>query len=267
MPHHIVVIEDNPHNARLAQKLLRRADPPYEVHMAEDGESGYDMALETNPDLVLVDLGLPDLDGQTVVAMLRQQPEMASIPIIAFTAWPQETAHEMAAAYGCDGVITKPIDTRSFADRIREFLEMGVEGASATEAAATTEAATEAEATPSAATTETATEDEATTESAATTEAATEAEATPTEAVTEDETATEAAATTEAATEAEATPTEAATEGESTDATADEATADVATDTADSEATSQDETLEPTTVSGVGPEDSSDDKSTQSPSE
>lgn len=122
MPHQIVIIEDNPHNARLAQKLLRRADPPYEVHMAEDGESGYDMALETNPDLVLVDLGLPDMDGQTVVAMLRQQPQMSKTPIIAFTAWPQETAHEMAAAYGCDGVITKPIDTRNFNDQIKAFM-------------------------------------------------------------------------------------------------------------------------------------------------
>lgn len=126
MPRQIVIIEDNPHNARLAEKLLRRADPPYEVHLAEDGESGYDMVLATHPDLVLVDLGLPDLDGQTVVAMLRQQPEIATTPIIAFTAWPQETAHEMAAAYGCDGVITKPIDTRNFANQIHEFMAAGV---------------------------------------------------------------------------------------------------------------------------------------------
>jgi DNA-binding response OmpR family regulator len=124
MSEQIVIIEDNPHNARLAEKLLRRADPPYEVHIAEDGESGYDLALETNPALVLVDLGLPDLDGQTVVAMLRQQSMMEKTPIIAFTAWPQDTAHEMATAYGCDGVITKPIDTRNFATQIQAFLSV-----------------------------------------------------------------------------------------------------------------------------------------------
>jgi two-component system cell cycle response regulator DivK len=119
----IVVIEDNVHSAKLAQKLLKRAG--YEVALAEDGESGYDTVVEQNPDLVLIDLGLPDLDGQTVVGLLRQQPTLEETPIIAFTAWPQDTAHEMAAAYGCDGVITKPIDTRSFADEIAAFMKAG----------------------------------------------------------------------------------------------------------------------------------------------
>lgn len=118
----IVIIEDNASSARLAQKLLRMAEADYDVHIAEDGETGYDMVLDHNPDLVLVDLGLPDLDGQTVVAMLRQHESMQQTPIIAFTAWPAETAHEMASAYGCDGVITKPIDTRAFSDQISTFL-------------------------------------------------------------------------------------------------------------------------------------------------
>jgi DNA-binding response OmpR family regulator len=117
----IVVIEDNPDSARLAQKLLTRGD--YDVKLAEDGESGFDLVLESEPALVLVDLGLPDVDGQTIVAMLRQQPAIEQTPIIAFTAWPQDTAHEMATAYGCDGVITKPIDTRSFLDQIKAFLD------------------------------------------------------------------------------------------------------------------------------------------------
>lgn len=112
----IVIIEDNPNNARLAEKILKRAD--FTVHIAEDGETGYDTVLEHKPDLVLVDLGLPDLDGQTIIAMLRQQSDIAKTPILAFTAWPQETAEEMATAYGCDGVITKPIDTRTFVQQI-----------------------------------------------------------------------------------------------------------------------------------------------------
>lgn len=116
----ILVIEDNAENARLVDKLLRRAQ--YEVIIVEDGESGLNRALESRPDLILVDLGLPDLDGQTVVGLLRQQAHLEKVPIIAFTAWPEETAHSMAEAYGCDGVILKPLDTRLFAQQIADFI-------------------------------------------------------------------------------------------------------------------------------------------------
>ncbi len=116
----ILLIEDNPQNARLAAKLLTRSG--HEVITAEDGEVGLTTVFECHPDLVLVDLGLPDIDGQTVVALIRQQPELNDTLLIAFTAWPEHTAHEMARAYGCDGVITKPIDTRLFADQVAAYL-------------------------------------------------------------------------------------------------------------------------------------------------
>jgi two-component system, cell cycle response regulator DivK len=118
----IVVIEDNQQNARMAEKLLKQAG--YEITLAEDGESGLIAVMEIMPDLVLIDLGLPDVDGQTIVAMMRQQPELAQTPIIAFTAWPEETATAMARAYGCDGVINKPIDTRLFAKQVESFLHI-----------------------------------------------------------------------------------------------------------------------------------------------
>ncbi|MEM6282163.1 MAG: response regulator [Chloroflexota bacterium] len=121
MPSTVIIIEDNPNSARLASKLLRGAD--FEVHIAEDGETGLDTASEQAADIVLVDLGLPDLDGQTVVALLHQEAHMADVPVIAFTAYPPETAIEMARAYGCDGVITKPIDTRTFVDQVRSFMK------------------------------------------------------------------------------------------------------------------------------------------------
>jgi CheY-like chemotaxis protein len=116
----IVVIEDNAQTARLAEKLLTRAG--YTVELAEDGELGLTKVFNKQPDLVLIDLGLPDIDGQTVVSLLRQRSNYDHMPIIAFTAWPQDTAHSMAEAYGCDGVITKPIDTRAFAGQIAEYL-------------------------------------------------------------------------------------------------------------------------------------------------
>lgn len=116
----VVVIEDNPQNARMAAKLLRNAE--YKVIVAEDGEMGLTTVFENQPDLVLIDLGLPDIDGQTVIALIRQQPGLGHVPIIAFTAWPEETAHSMAKAYGCDGVITKPINTRTFAEQIAAYI-------------------------------------------------------------------------------------------------------------------------------------------------
>lgn len=117
----IIIIEDNEQNARLAAKLLKVAG--YEVLLAEDGETGLSMVHEHQPDLALVDLGLPDMDGQTVVALLRQYPHLSHMPIIAFTAWPEETAHQMVQAYGCDGVITKPVQITEFAGQIKAFLE------------------------------------------------------------------------------------------------------------------------------------------------
>lgn len=117
----IVLIEDNPQNARMVCKLLQHAG--HEILVAEDGETGLALLQDVQPHLILVDLGLPDMDGQTVVALLRQEDALQQIPIIAFTAWPQNTAQQMAQAYGCDGVITKPLDTRTFAGQIETYLE------------------------------------------------------------------------------------------------------------------------------------------------
>src|SRR5262245_4970653 len=108
---HIVVIEDNAQSARLVDKLLRRNG--HVIESFATGEAGLTRIFEAAPDLVLIDLGLPDIDGQTVIALLRQQPALAHTKLVAFTAWPPETARNIANAYGCDGVITKPINTRT----------------------------------------------------------------------------------------------------------------------------------------------------------
>ena len=118
----IVIIEDDSHSGRMASKILKRAG--HQVYLLATGEDGLTAVLETHPDVLLIDLGLPDIDGQTVIALLRQQPEMANTVIVAFTGWPQDTAYKMATAYGCDGVITKPIDTRAFAGQVENFMNM-----------------------------------------------------------------------------------------------------------------------------------------------
>ena len=117
----VVVVEDDKQSARMVEKLLRNAG--FRVILAEDGEGGLTAIFENKPDIVLIDLGLPDIDGQTVVGLLRQQSELEHTTIIAFTAWPEDTAHSMAEAYGCDGVITKPINTRKFVEQVSGFLK------------------------------------------------------------------------------------------------------------------------------------------------
>ncbi len=120
----IMLIEDNLQTARMVVKLLRLRG--HTVHTVQTGEEGLMRIMADIPNLILIDLGLPDIDGQTVIAILRQQPALATIPVIAFTAWPPATARQMAKAYGCDGVITKPIDTRTFPQQIESFLQQAV---------------------------------------------------------------------------------------------------------------------------------------------
>jgi len=112
----ILIMEDDNSQARLMQKLLEHAG--YLTLHALDGQSGLQMAMEEKPDLILLDLGLPDMDGQTVVGLLKHWPDLARVPVVAVTAWPQDTARQMAEAYGCDGYISKPINARGFADLV-----------------------------------------------------------------------------------------------------------------------------------------------------
>jgi two-component system cell cycle response regulator DivK len=116
----VLLIEDNPNNARLMRRVLERDN--YRVLHAEDGESGLMMALSMDPDIILLDLGLPDVDGQTIAAFLKQTPDIPQIPLVIVTAWPAETAREMVTAYGCQGFIAKPIDTREFAQQVGAYL-------------------------------------------------------------------------------------------------------------------------------------------------
>lgn len=126
------MIEDNVQNARMVEKLLKHAG--HEIYVAEDGEMcGLATVIEQIPELVLVDLGLPDVDGQTIVGMMRQYPTLEKLKIIAFTAWPKSAAQEMAKAYDCDGVITKPIDTRAFVAQVEAFLALPIAARSTAE--------------------------------------------------------------------------------------------------------------------------------------
>jgi two-component system cell cycle response regulator DivK len=116
----ILLIEDNQNSARM---MLRLLESSFFVLHAANGESGLQMALEYLPDLILLDLGLPDVDGQTIAATLRQSDTLRHVPLVIVTAWPYETARQMVAAYGCQGYIPQPIDTREFLHQVAGFLE------------------------------------------------------------------------------------------------------------------------------------------------
>lgn len=117
----ILVVEDILDNFELARKIL--ISRGYEVIHAETAESGFQLAFQHRPDLILLDLGLPDHDGLTLASWLRADPSFQSLPIIAFTAWPLETAKQMAESYGCNGFVAKPIiKVKEFLDQIESFL-------------------------------------------------------------------------------------------------------------------------------------------------
>lgn len=117
----ILIVEDVLDNVELARKIL--VSRGYEVIHALNAEAGYDLTIQQRPDLVLLDLGLPDYDGLTLAGQLRENPTFERLPIIAFTAWPQDTAKSMAESYGCDGFISKPIiRVNDFIAQVESFL-------------------------------------------------------------------------------------------------------------------------------------------------
>jgi two-component system cell cycle response regulator DivK len=116
----ILLIEDNYYHARLVRRILEPHD--YRFLHAGDGESGLRMAADEKPDLILIDMGLPDLDGQTVVALIKNTPNLTQVPLIAITAWPAETGEQMVKAYGCNGYISKPIRPRELPSQIAAYL-------------------------------------------------------------------------------------------------------------------------------------------------
>lgn len=103
----ILLIEDIPDNVELVRKALSRTG--YEVLHAADAETGLAMALAQHPDLILLDLGLPDYDGQTLAGWLRDDATLADTPIVVLTAWPEDAAKQVVKSYKCNGYISKPI--------------------------------------------------------------------------------------------------------------------------------------------------------------
>lgn len=106
----IFVIEDDPTHLKLAKLVLKAAG--YRVSDAEAAEQGFLAIKRDKPDVILLDLALPGMDGLTLVRMLKADPETRSIPIVAVTAYLDRFGEKDALAAGCDAYLVKPIDTR-----------------------------------------------------------------------------------------------------------------------------------------------------------
>ncbi len=118
----ILYIEDNFANRMLVSRVLMVED--YEVLEAEDGPTGIDLARREHPDLILMDVNLPDMDGYQLTKKMREIPELADTPIIAMTANVMQGDKEKSLAAGCDGYIPKPIDVDALPRQIEQFLRI-----------------------------------------------------------------------------------------------------------------------------------------------
>jgi len=115
----ILVVEDNPQNRELVADLLGLAGAL--VLLAENAEAGMATARNQPVDLVLMDVSLPGMDGLEAARILKGHPATARLPVVALTAHAMKGDRERILAAGCDGYLTKPIDTRSFSASVAAF--------------------------------------------------------------------------------------------------------------------------------------------------
>lgn len=124
----ILYIEDNPQNMRLVRKMLKIGG--HEMIEAKDGETGLALAFSEEPDLILVDINLPDIDGTEITRRLKSS-KLAHIPIIALTANAMVGDKERYTNAGCDGYLAKPITKNELLNTVAHFLALRVEIAQA----------------------------------------------------------------------------------------------------------------------------------------
>lgn len=116
----ILYIEDDANNRLLVRRILKASG--IDVEEAENAIKGIEMAVTNPPDLILMDISMPDMDGLTATAHIRSTPTIATIPVIALTANVMEGDRERTLNAGCDGFIGKPIDVDTFVDQLTQYL-------------------------------------------------------------------------------------------------------------------------------------------------
>ena len=121
MPARILIAEDNEANLALVEYLLQAAG--HETLSATDGHEAVRLARESPPDLVICDLQMPEADGYSVLAQLRDDPALQALPVIALTAFSRRIDRITALVAGFDGYLSKPIEPETFIGEIEEYLQ------------------------------------------------------------------------------------------------------------------------------------------------
>lgn len=117
----ILYVEDDPNNRTLIRRILGAEG--YTVHEAANASIAMETLKSLKPDLILMDINMPDVDGYTLTAKIRALPEMRSVPIVALTANVMKGDMERSLQAGCDGYIQKPIDIDSIAAQVQRFMK------------------------------------------------------------------------------------------------------------------------------------------------
>ena len=117
----VLYIEDDPNNRLLVRRILMAEG--IAVDEATNARDGITMAAANPPDLILMDISMPDMDGLTATGRIRQIPEIAHLPIVALTANAMTGDREMILKAGCDGYISKPINIDSFVQDIMQYIQ------------------------------------------------------------------------------------------------------------------------------------------------
>ena len=120
MKEKILIVEDNPLNMRLLEMVLRAKS--YTLFKATNGEEALDMAMREQPDLIIMDIQLPKVNGLEVTRKLRNNPVFSYTPIIAITAYAMKGDKERVIESGCDAYLSKPINTRELPEMVAEML-------------------------------------------------------------------------------------------------------------------------------------------------
>lgn len=117
----ILYIEDNPHNMDLVCRILRHVGG-YEVYGAVTGTTGVLEAADKHPDLILMDINLPDISGLEATHRIKADPSLATIPIVAFTADTNDADRKLYIDAGCDGYLPKPASAQKLLATIQQFI-------------------------------------------------------------------------------------------------------------------------------------------------
>lgn len=122
MQKHILIVDDN-EDVRLLLQMILEAEGDYDLSFAETGPEALAKGVQSQPDLIFMDMSLPQVSGWEVVAQMRRMPALAQLPIIALTAHASQEDRDRALAIGCSYYLSKPFDVMTVIEIVERFLQ------------------------------------------------------------------------------------------------------------------------------------------------